>query len=141
MSVEELAPGHYLVRDGERTFEVFEHNGMLSDGVNLDGVEVRIESNRERIIRERFGSLNAAGKSANGGNHIVKAPMPGMVRAVKVTAGDIVERNSTLLVLEAMKMENNILAGMSGLVVRVHAAEGKSVERNAVLVEIQPTTK
>jgi biotin carboxyl carrier protein len=137
LRVEELSAGHYLVRDGERTFEVFESNGKLSDGRALDGVELRIETKRERIIRERFQDLNVAGKGADSKNQIVKAPMPGMVRSVMVSAGDIVERQTTLLVLEAMKMENNILAGMQGRIVRVHATEGKSVERNAALVEIE----
>ena len=137
VTVEELASGHFLVRDGERTFEVFESAGKLSDGGALDGVEIKLESKRERIIRERFGGSGGAGKGAGSGTQAIKAPMPGMVRAVKVSAGDIVERQSTLLVLEAMKMENNILAGTNGRIVKVHAEEGKSVERNALLVEIE----
>lgn len=135
--VEELASGHYLARNGGHTFEVFESAGKLSDGCALDGTEIRLESKRERIIRERFGTSAGIGKGAGTGTQAINAPMPGMVRAVKVSAGDIVERQSTLLVLEAMKMENNILAGMNGRIVKVHAEEGKSVERNALLVEIE----
>jgi biotin carboxyl carrier protein len=137
VTVEELASGHYLVRDGDRSFEVFEFAGKLSDGTALDGVEIKLESKRERIIRERFGDATGGAKGAGSGTKAIKAPMPGMVRVVKVSAGDIVERQSTLLVLEAMKMENNILAGMNGRIVKVHAEEGKSVERNALLVEIE----
>ena len=136
-TIDQLGVGYYLVRDGARTFEVFESGGKLSDGNALDGVEVTLESKRERIIRERFGAAATGARGAGSGTQSVKAPMPGMVRAVKVSTGDIVERQSTLLVLEAMKMENNILAGTNGRIVKVHAEEGKSVERNALLVEIE----
>jgi biotin carboxyl carrier protein len=121
LKVEPLAPDHFLVWDGDSAFEVFETDGKLSDGHSLDRADVHYESERERIVRE----------------HFVKAPMPGMIRAVHVSAGDIVERDATLVVLEAMKMENNILAGVSGRVTKVHASEGKSVDKNAVLVEIE----
>lgn len=133
--VTELAPGHYLISEGTSTHEVFEHNGHLSDGKSLDGVELTVESERERIVRERF-KMTSGAKGAKSGAHIVKAPMPGLVRAIMVTAGDLVERTSTLLVLEAMKMENNILAGVKGRVERVHAVQGNSVEKNAILIEI-----
>ncbi|MDP4198951.1 MAG: biotin/lipoyl-containing protein [Bacteroidota bacterium] len=137
LAVEQLAPGHYLVRDGESLIEVFESNGKLGDGCSLDGVELYVESERERIIRERFGAFGAGPKGVAAGMHVVKAPMPGMIRSVNVRAGDIVERASTLVILEAMKMENNILAGAAGRIAIVHASEGKSVEKNAALVEIE----
>ena len=133
--VTELAPGHYLVSEGSTTREVFVHNGILSDGKSLDGVELKVESARERIVRERF-KMTAGAKGAKSGAHVVKAPMPGLVRAIMVTAGDLVERTTTLLVLEAMKMENNILAGVKGRVERVLAEQGTSVEKNAILIEI-----
>ncbi len=134
-AVTELAPGHYLVSDGATIHEVFEHNGTLSDGRSLDGVELTVESERERIVRERF-KMTSGAKGAKSGAHMVKAPMPGLVRAIMVSAGDIVERNTTLLVLEAMKMENNILAGVKGRVEQVRAVAGTSVEKNAILIEI-----
>jgi biotin carboxyl carrier protein len=137
LKVEPLAPDHFLVWDGDSAFEVFETDGKLSDGHSLDRADVHYESERERIVREHFGSLGGGPKGTAAGTHIVKAPMPGMIRAVHVSAGDIVERDATLVVLEAMKMENNILAGVSGRVTKVHASEGKSVDKNAVLVEIE----
>ncbi len=137
LKVEPLAPDHFLVWDGDSAFEVFEIDGKLTDGRSLDSADVRIESERERIVRERFGTLGGGAKGVAEGLKIVKAPMPGMIRAVHVMAGDAVEPTSTLVVLEAMKMENNILAGVSGHVTRVHAIEGKSVDKNAALVEIE----
>lgn len=135
--IEGLAPGHFVVTRGQTKFEVFEQRGKLGDGRALDGVELRLESEKERIVRERFGGASGRAGAGATGIHVIKAPMPGMVRVVMVTAGDLVERTSTLVVLEAMKMENNILAGAAGSVTRVHAAVGVSVEKNAPLVEIE----
>ncbi len=133
----ELGVGHFNVAIDGSHFEVFaKPDGTLSDGVALDGTELKIESERERIVRERFQSAGPSG-TVRSGNVVIKAPMPGLVRAVKVSVGDSVDRATTVLVLEAMKMENNILAPAVGRVTRVLAAEGSSVEKNAPLLEIE----
>lgn len=137
-TVTEIGPGHFLVRSADTTFEVFETNGRLSNGLTLDQVELDVESPRERIIRERF-QMSGASAAARTGKHIVKAPMPGLVRVVSTRIDDAVERTTTLLVLEAMKMENNIAAGVSGRVVRVLVEQGRSVDKNSPLVEIELT--
>ena len=137
-TVTEVSSGHFLVSDGASVVEVFAEGSSLSDGRALDRVEIRIESARERIIRERFQGAAAKG-TVKTGAHVVKAPMPGFVRAVKVAAGDLVERTSTLLVLEAMKMENNILAGATGRIIKILVEQGSSVEKNAALIEIELT--
>ncbi len=135
-TITEIAPGHFAVSANSEQLEVFVlPDGRLSDGQSLDGISIKMESERERIIRERFQTSARSGTVQTGG-HVVKAPMPGLVRAIKVSAGDLVERTSTLLVLEAMKMENNILAGANGRIERVLVEEGSSVEKNARLVEI-----
>ncbi len=137
--VMELTPGHFSVSFEGRHFEVFAlPDGRLSDGLALDGTEVKIETERERIIRERFQVAGPSG-TVRSGIVVIKAPMPGLVRALKVSVGDTVERTTTVLVLEAMKMENNILASSAGRVTKVLAAEGTSVEKNAPLLEIELT--
>jgi biotin carboxyl carrier protein len=137
--VTELAPGHFSVSFEGKHFEVFASpDGTLSDGLALDGTELQIESERERIIRERFQTVTSAG-TARTGTHVIRAPMPGLLRAMKVAVGDTVERSTTVLVLEAMKMENNILATVTGRVVKVLAMESSSVEKNAPLLEIALT--
>lgn len=136
-NVLEIAEGHYAVSFEGKQFEVFAlPDGRLSDGLALDGIELKIESERERIIRERFQVAGPSG-TVRTGIVVIKAPMPGLVRALKVSVGDKVERTTTVLVLEAMKMENNILASTAGRVTRILAAEGTSVEKNAPLLEIE----
>jgi biotin carboxyl carrier protein len=136
-TVIQLGQGHYQVRTGNTVAEVFEQNGKLSNGNTLDGVSVSVESDRSRILRERFGGDKlGAGAAATAGSHIVKAPMPGLVRALSVSLGDIVTKNSTLLVLEAMKMENNINAAVGGRIEKIFIEAGTSVEKNTKLIEI-----
>ncbi|HEY3873975.1 MAG TPA: biotin/lipoyl-containing protein [Candidatus Kapabacteria bacterium] len=135
--VTEIGEGHFLVTIENRQVEVFAlPDGRLSDGLALDGTELKIETERERIIRERFQQSGPSG-TVRMGTHVVKAPMPGLVRSIKVQQGDAVERATTVVVLEAMKMENSILAGAKGRIKTVFATEGNSVEKNAPLLEIE----
>lgn len=135
--ITELGDGHFLVKSTDGQMEVFVlPDGNFSDGSSINGVSLALETHRDRIIRDRFQETSLSG-TIQAGSHVIKAPMPGLVRAVKVHAGDEVERNSTVLVLEAMKMENNILSGSKGRVKRVLVEEGSSVEKNAGLVEIE----
>ncbi len=135
--ITEVAPGHLLVASADGLFEAFMlPDGSLSDGSVLDGVSLTLESDRERIIRDRFQSQEVSGTN-EAGSVVIRSPMPGLVRAVNVSPGDHVERSSTVLVLEAMKMENNILAGSNGRVKRVLVEPGTSVEKNASLIEIE----
>ena len=66
----------------------------------------------------------------------VKAPMPGTVMSVKVAAGDKVTKDTVVAVLEAMKMENEIFAGVDGTVAGVSVSSGDSVNTGDVLVSI-----
>ena len=65
------------------------------------------------------------------------APMPGQVRSVSVSAGDVVRKGQTLVVLEAMKMEIRIQALKDGRIGRVHVTQGQTVEREQILIEME----
>ena len=69
--------------------------------------------------------------------HVIAAPMPGRVLSVKVKPGDTVKRNQELLVLEAMKMENSIMADKPGVIKQVLVGDGESVGADAPLVEFE----
>ncbi|MCL2702274.1 MAG: biotin/lipoyl-binding protein [Defluviitaleaceae bacterium] len=70
------------------------------------------------------------------GASAVKAPMPGTIMSVKVNAGDTVKRGDDLLILEAMKMENEIKADRDGTVAAVHVTQGASVNTGDTLISI-----
>ena len=65
------------------------------------------------------------------------APMPGLVVRVAVAVGDTVQAGQGLVVMEAMKMENELRAGSAGTVKAVHAVPGTPVEKGTVLVELE----
>jgi glutaconyl-CoA decarboxylase len=71
------------------------------------------------------------------GDRTIPAPMPGKILAVKVVAGDAVARGDVLMILEAMKMENDILAPMDGAVKSVHVQPGDTVNTGDVLLLMQ----
>jgi biotin carboxyl carrier protein len=71
------------------------------------------------------------------GDGRVKAPIPGLINRISVEAGQTVEASQSLLVLEAMKMENDIRAPRAGTVRLVNVKPGQSVTLNEVLVEIE----
>ena len=77
-------------------------------------------------------SAPAAAASANA----IVAPMPGTINAVKVTSGQQVKKGEVLVILEAMKMENEIYADKDGKVGQVFVQKGASVQTGAPLVEL-----
>ncbi len=90
-----------------------------------------------RVESERMRSAEQAKKTSTaGGDKVVKSPMPGRVVKVLVAKGDIVEAGQGLLVLEAMKMENEVKARVAGTVADVHVAPGTAVEGSAKLVTL-----
>lgn len=65
------------------------------------------------------------------------APMPGNILAVNVTAGQVVKKGDVLMVLEAMKMENEIMCPRDGVVASVNISKGASVESGTLLCVLQ----
>lgn len=80
--------------------------------------------------------LEAATHRPASGDGRVKAPIPGLVTRLLVEPGQRVEPGQPLLILEAMKMENEIHAPRGGVVQQVHAQVGQGVARDVLLVEI-----
>ena len=100
----------------------------------LDGFRFEVEAldERTRAIRD----LSAASAAAAGPAPLV-APMPGLIVRVLVEAGQPVQAGQGLVVMEAMKMENELRASAAGTVKRVAAQPGSAVEKGALLVELE----
>jgi pyruvate carboxylase subunit B len=95
--------------------------------------EMEVVDERTRHIRSLAGGgdqRRAAG--------VLRAPMPGLVVRVQAQPGEKVAAGDSLVVLEAMKMENELKAGASGVVKSVRVAPGEAVEKGQVLVEFEP---
>ena len=102
----------------------------------MDGFRFDVETGSERIasLRERATRGHAAG--AGTGPLTVKAIIPGKVVSVSVAAGDAVTEGQQLLVVEAMKMQNELRAPRDGTIARVGVAPGVTIELGDVLVVI-----
>jgi biotin carboxyl carrier protein len=107
---------------------------ITSDPLRLliDGIEIGATALDERAAAAVRGT-----SAARGGRHEVRAPMPGLLKTVHVSEGDVVERNSPLMTLEAMKMENELLAPARGRVVRLAVGAGTKVEGGAMLAVLE----
>ena len=79
----------------------------------------------------------APAAAAPEGGEQVTAPMPGTILSINVAAGDTVKRGQVLMILEAMKMENEIMAPKSGKVASINTSKGSAVESGALLCVIQ----
>lgn len=78
----------------------------------------------------------APAPAGTAGSITVAAPMPGKILSVKASVGQAVKKGDVLLVLEAMKMENDIVAPQDGTVASINASSGDSVEAGAVLATL-----
>ncbi len=76
--------------------------------------------------------------AAHSGPSELTAPMPGQVRAVNVSAGDLVTKGQVLVVLEAMKMEIRLNAPFDGTVISLEVRVGQTVEREQMIARLQP---
>lgn len=110
--------------------------------VNVNGTEyeVAVEVLPEGEARKTAPAAASAQKetvvSAPAGGETVKSPMPGNILSVAVQAGDTVKKGDLLVILEAMKMENEILAPCDGTIASVAVSQGATVESGTVLVVI-----
>jgi biotin carboxyl carrier protein len=121
----EHASHEVLVEEAEGGMEVIV-------GGQLFHILVQDEWQRRLANIQRKGAVET-------GQTVLRAPMPGQVVRTEVEAGAVVKRGQGLVILSAMKMENEIRSPRDGRIVAVHVAEGDKVEQNADLITIGPT--
>ena len=94
---------------------------------------------RAEVLEERTARLRelAGGGRRRAGIAALAAPMPGLVVRVEAEEGEMVEEGATLVIVEAMKMENELRAAGRARVARVLARPGQAVEKGQVLVEFE----
>jgi biotin carboxyl carrier protein len=125
-------PVYSLLLDG-RSYEAYVYEGdvpsdwqvLLRGGLHT----VQVEDEREKRLRAAAGSVATAS-----GEYNLKAPMPGLVVTVPVQEGQPVKKGDILVILESMKMQNELKSPRDGTIHRVKARPGESVEQNQVLV-------
>ncbi len=132
-----IVPGtpfrHLLLGDRSYTFALAPRGrGQWTIGVQGERLDVDVVDERTRHIR----SLAAASRGPGGGG-VLRAPMPGLVVRVSVAEGQSVQSGAGLVVLEAMKMENELKATAAARVRAVRVQQGEAVEKGQVLVEFE----
>jgi len=130
------AGGSWSLLLGTRSHDVRfaeESAGALVAVVDGRRVGVAVESPR----RSTSGGRGAAAGGTSAGPHTVVAPMPGKIVKVLVRPGDAVQARQGLVVVEAMKMENELRSQRAGTVSEVRVTEGASVETGTILVIVE----
>jgi acetyl/propionyl-CoA carboxylase alpha subunit len=121
---------------GNERFRMLARRGAArgSYDVSIEGHRLSIEAldERARVIRELSGASKARAGAAN-----LMAPMPGLIVRITVKEGDAVRAGQGLVVMEAMKMENELRASVNATVKRVAVTAGSAVEKGALLLELE----
>ncbi len=125
----------YLLKFGNKIFEITAHKldkekyGILIDGSYFDVlVRTQLQENANDLQKNK----NVTSKKLN-----IKAPMPGLLLKLKKNIGDQVIVGEPLLILEAMKMENEIRSPVNGIVKEILFSEGQSVEKNSIILTFE----
>jgi glutaconyl-CoA/methylmalonyl-CoA decarboxylase subunit gamma len=111
--------------------DVFDEDGACVVDVGAERYVVNVEEHTRYIIRTKGGAGGGAAART------LVAPLPGRIVKVAVKPGDRVEKGATLLVIEAMKMENEFKAGASGTIAEVRVEPGQAVNGGDVLIVIR----
>jgi biotin carboxyl carrier protein len=125
-------PVYSLIVDG-KSHESYIYQGDDNWQVLLRGrlYPVTVEDEREKRLRAAAG-----GGVAETGEYHLRAPMPGLVVAIPVTEGQEIKRGQVILILESMKMQNELKAPRDGTLGRIRVKVGESVEQKQTLLSI-----
>jgi biotin carboxyl carrier protein len=127
-SMEPSGPGIFSILIDGRSYQAT----VLAPGtIQVNGRIFSVEVFDPRELRQRSGTSGSQGRQS------VAAPMPGKVVRLLVAAGDLVEARQGLIVVEAMKMQNEMKSPKAGTVVEVKTKEGATVAAGEILVVIE----
>jgi biotin carboxyl carrier protein len=125
---------HLIVANKSYTIDVIDSDRNTKKHtlrVNGKIMEVQLKDRFDELLKE-LGIDATAGKKVGD----LKAPMPGLVVEIPVEEGQKISKGDTLLILEAMKMENSLKAIADGVVKKVMVKKGQAVDKNQVLIQL-----
>lgn len=124
-------------------------NGIANIEVNGTPYKVELEEKEVAVKTVKAPKTSAPAKTVTQGSpvakpqvqstggYVVKAPLPGVILSIPVKVGDTVKASDTVIILEAMKMENAIHAGKDGKVASINVNQGDSVLEGATLITLE----
>ncbi len=130
--------GRYSLLIEGKSYEVFAHRVNRSDEMGHSyeilvagqRFKVSVEDEREKALTETIHTAHGSGEV------MVRAPMPGLVLGLPMEPGTSVERGQTVVILEAMKMENDLGSPIAGTIKEVRVSTGQPVNHGDVLVVV-----
>jgi biotin carboxyl carrier protein len=132
--------GHFSLLAGQASYDIYvldQGEAPDSGGERIFEVTVRGRTYLIRLRDERARALQQlTGGARHAGDAVILAPMPGLVSNVLAEEGQAVERGQAVVVLEAMKMENDLATPRAGVVKSVRVAKGQTVSQGDTLVVI-----
>ena len=128
----------YKVTLNNRVYEVEVEQGeaMLVNEYELAAPAVAAPAAAPVAVASAAAPAAAPAAGALAAGEVITSPMPGNILSVNVSAGDTVKKGQVLMILEAMKMENEIMSPCDGKVVSVSVAKGAAVESGTLLCVI-----
>ncbi len=134
-NLEKLNRSTYILTTGNKRYLISSQKKNSSEYIISLQSKV-FETKVLSALQEKAANLIESSGAANSIT-IIKSPMPGMILKVKKKSGDEVKKGDSLLILEAMKMENDIRSHVSGTIKEVKVKENEPVEKGAVLLIIE----
>jgi biotin carboxyl carrier protein len=134
------AGGHYSLLIGGQSYDIFVRRITKANEKTGQTYEIQIADQRfeVKVEDERTSKLIGLVRAgAHAGEAILQAPMPGLVVGIPVEQGATVTEGQTVIVLEAMKMENDLPSPIAGIIKEVRVSKGQAVDQGQVLVVIE----
>lgn len=137
----------FTISGREYEVEVKDFEDNIAE-VEVNGTAYKVEIDKEvktsktpKLVRKPVAQKPGEGQiekkpAATGAGSAIKAPLPGTIVKVNVREGDSVTKGQTILTMEAMKMENSVMAEADGVIQAIRVKEGDAVLQDDVLVEI-----
>ncbi|GAB4310359.1 MAG: acetyl-CoA carboxylase biotin carboxyl carrier protein subunit [Phototrophicales bacterium] len=131
-----LGPSLYSIITDYKSLEVVIDDEAGNVSVLMGGrlYETQVLDERALLMAMRKGGLG-------GGSGEVHAPMPGLIVAVPVEIGQEIQQGQTVVILESMKMQNELKSPIDGVVQAINVTAGQTVDKNAILVVISPPSE
>lgn len=134
----------FTIRGNKYDVNLHKYEGDTAK-IEVNGTVYEVEVHHEKatsktptLVRSSVPTrkTNVEAPAAGGGSHTIKAPLPGNIISILIKEGDTVARGQKLLVYEAMKMENDVMAEADGVVKSIKVNVGDSVLQGDTLIEI-----
>jgi len=135
-SITELNHSKFILKINNNFYEAYSlKNSDGEDSIQINNVTIDLSI--RSALQEKAYQLLSTSQINSEQTTIVKSPMPGLVLKILKKVGDSINKGDTVMILEAMKMENEIKSNKQGKITEVFVKEGKPIEKNISLFSLK----